>query len=201
MMAMGVVAIILFSGGIFFLFDARKRSEAFTAWETAMPLKLPVDFSKPGQYEIEFNQTCSSAHSEVVALRVPPEVLTNNAATQLLSGLVATIEIRPQSGTGIVDSASAEVLWENQDLDGAIPIFSIASFRKGLYVAKVRVTEGAPALTGQKQILEARYLLCGLEALPAEIAKYLARGLLVGGAILAGVLGLILMLRARHRSG
>lgn len=198
--ATGIIAVILLGSGVVFLFDAQKRREAFVAWETATPLKHPVDFSQPGQYEAEFDQTCSSAHGEVVALRIPPEVLTNNTATQLLSGLAATIEIRLQSGTGIVDSATAKVLWENQALDGAIPLFNIAPFRKGLYVAKVTVNEGAPALVGHKQILEARYLLCGLEALPAEIAKYFGLGLLVVGLIITGILGLILLKRRNHSS-
>lgn len=83
------------------------------------------------------------------------------------------LEIRSQSATNLIESASAKIVWEDQDLDGAIPIFNIAPFRKGHYVASVTVIEGAPALARHEQILEARYLLCGLEALPAEIAGHL----------------------------
>lgn len=194
-MAMGTIAIILVGLGVRSLIEARKLSRAVAAWETATPLKHPVDFSKPGRYKIEFNQTCSSAHGEIVALRVPPELLTNSTTTQLLAGLVAMIEIRPQSVTNIIDSAAAAVLWENQTLDGAIPIFSITPFRKGLYTASVTVTEGAPILAGHEQTLEARYLFCGIELLPAEIAKWFGLTLLVVGLILAGALGLILQHR------
>lgn len=195
MVVMGFLAAILMAGGIWFLLDARKRSAAFAAWETATPLNHPVDFSKPGQYEIEFNQTCSSAHGEVVALRMPPELMEIMTPARLLSGLAATIEIRSQSEDHVVASATAETLWDNQTLDGAIPIFSLAPFRKGLYVASIAVTEGAPELAGHEQILEARYLLCGLEALPAEIAKWFGSALLITGLAAAAAPVLVLATR------
>ncbi len=77
-------------------------------------------------------------------------------------------------------------------LDGAIPIFDIAPFRKGAYQATVTVITGAPALKGIAQRLEGSYLLCGLERFPATIANRI-------GVVCAGLgttVGVIVLLRA-----
>ncbi|MFO1512995.1 MAG: hypothetical protein U1F83_08815 [Verrucomicrobiota bacterium] len=200
MIAMVIIAVFLLIGGIYFFFDARKRAAAFASWETAAPMKVAVDFSKPGKYETDFNQTCSSSHGEMVALRIPPETLQSNSSTQLLSGLIATIEITAISATNVIESATSDIFWQTEAIDGAIPIFSISPFRKGVYRASIVVTEGASGLAGHEQILEARYLLCGLEALPAEIAKYLGSGLFVIGLVFAGIPGLVLLKRRSNLS-
>lgn len=179
----GVVAVFLLVIGVWYLFWSVERQREFESWEAATPMKCAVDFSKSGEYETVFHQVCSSSHGEVVALRISSDNTITNSFSNLLSGMEATIEIIPVSKTNPVDTASAEILWVDQTLDGAIPIFSISSFQKGDYTARIKVTSGAPALTGKTQQLEGRYLLCGMEALPAFIGRCLGIGLLSIGSL------------------
>jgi hypothetical protein len=106
-----------------------------------------------------------------VALRVPAEALQGTTVTQLLAGLNAKLEITDKSGSHVVASADSETILGAEKLDGVIPIFKIVPFRKGTYEARVTVIQGAPALRGIAQTLEGRYLLCGLERMPAVIAS------------------------------
>lgn len=192
---MGIIAVLMLAGGIKFLFDSQRMSREFESWQTATPMKCAVDFSKPGQFDANFNQTCSSSHGEMVALRVSPEVLKSITVTQLLAGLEATIEIRQAPGIDPVETASVKTFWQNETLDGAIPVFPISPFRKGNYQAHVFVTAGAPALAGTAQTLEARYLICGMEAMPAAIARIIGIALTVVGTIV----GLVVFLRVLKR--
>ena len=164
--------------------DAGKFRKQYAEWETARPLEAVVDLSTPGEFVAPFRQICSSSHSEVVALRVPPEALQGSTITQLLQGLSARLEILRRSDTTVVESAEARLSWGADTIDGAIPIFFVCPFGKGEYDARLTVTAGAPALKGIPQRLEGRYLLCGLEALPATIAK-------IGGIIASIVGGLV----------
>jgi hypothetical protein len=75
-------------------------------------------------------------------------------------------------------------------IDGAIPIFHLATFKKGEYRARLRVTSGAPRLKGVDQKLEGRYVLCGLEAIPAAIALYTG----IAASAVAGVIAVALLL-------
>jgi len=145
-------------------------------------MDVATDFSQPGIFASSFKQTCSQSHGETVLLRVPDSILSNTTPTMLMQGLRAQITIRTLAGEEIYSSTS-ELLWDDQTMDGAIPIFSLDVFRRGDYEAAVKIHEGAPALAGVNQRLEVRYLLCGLESLPASIAT-------LGGSIV-GVLGLL----------
>jgi hypothetical protein len=160
-----------------------------------------IDFSMPGRFVLPFDQTCSSSHGETVVLRVPPEALLGTTITQLLAGLNAKLEIADKSGS-ITKSAVSQVIWGEETLDGAIPIFGISPFRKGAYKATVTVIEGAPALNGITQRLEGRYLLCGLEQLPGTIVSGI--GIVSAGiGSLVGVIAMLLAARDRrnHHSG
>jgi hypothetical protein len=96
--------------------------------------------------------------------------------------LLTKLEITDESGN-LTRSVDSKVIPEEKTLNGAIPIFGIPPFNKGAYKATITVIDGAPALKGIAQRLEGRYLLCGLERLPATIAT--------GVGILAGVIGSI----------
>jgi len=168
--------------------DARTFRERFAEWETAKPIDTVVDFSTPGELVAPFRQTCSSSHSEVIALRVPTAAIQGTTVTQLLQGVQARITVLQKGGTNTVESADLDLSWAGDSLDGAFPVFFVAPFRRGDYEARLTVTAGAPALRGVPQQLEGRYLLCGMEAMPAEIAKIGGIGFSVVGALIAAVL-------------
>ncbi len=188
------LSFVLLGLGVKCLVTGHRLQREFERWEKAKPLDGAADLSVPGRFTFAFDQTCSVSHGETVALRVPPQSLQGTTVTQLLANLAATLEITDLSGTNTVDSASARVTWDNETLDGAIPLFEIAPFRKGAFRATVTVTEGAPALKNVPQRLEARYLLCGLERLAGQIAT--AAGVASSGiGCLVGAVVVFLILR------
>jgi hypothetical protein len=174
------LSLLLVGFGLKFLFDGHQLHQDFERWETAKPVDGAIELSVPGRFVLPFDQTCSSSHGETVALRVPAEALQGTTVAQLLAGLNVKLEITDKSGSHVVASADSETILGAEKLDGAIPIFKIAPFRKGTYEARVTVIEGAPALRGIAQRLEGRYLLCGLERMPAVIASAI-------GAVSAGI--------------
>lgn len=189
------IAAVLFGCGLYFLRDGHRRHEEFLRWETAKPVEGVVDFSRPGRFVLPFQQTCSSSHGEVVALRVPPEALKDTPIKDLLSGLEADLEITGEHDGQQAGTEVAEILWNEETLDGAIPVFSLAPFLKGDFTATITVNEGAPALAGIPQTVEGRYLLCGLEGLPAFVATALGWGSTAFG----GLVGLVTLLWPRGK--
>lgn len=171
--------------------DARKFRKQFEDWEAAKPIDTVVDLSTPGEIVVPFRQTCSSSHSEVIALRVPAAALQGGSITQMLQGASARIQVRSKQDTNVVESAELDLSWSGDLIDGATPIFFVSPFRKGEYEARVSVTVGAPGLKGVPQRLEGRYLLCGMEAMPAEIAKFGG----VGSSVLGSLIAIILLYR------
>src|SRR5262249_18532035 len=104
-----VLCLLGFAGKCFV--DARKFRKQFEEWETAKPMDAAVDFSVPGEVVVPFHQTCSSSHSEVVALRLPAAALQGTTITQLLQGARARIEVRGRQSTNIVESAELDSSW------------------------------------------------------------------------------------------
>ena len=175
--------------GINSLMRGGRMVKEFQTWQAATPIDTLIDFCKPGQFVVEFNQTCSSAHEEILSLRIPEEALQNTSITQILSGLAAKIEITPASNTNLVASADAAILWHEATLDGSVPIFSVTPFQTGTYEATITITEGAKSLEGITQRLDGRYLLCGLEAMPAVISIGMgALSTIIGAAVGLAVL-------------
>ena len=168
--------------------DARKFRRQFADWESAKPINTAVDFSTPGEFVAPFHQTCSSSHSEAICLRVPSTSIEGTTISQLLQGARARIEVYRKGDINPVEGADLDLSWTGDSLDGAFPVFFVAPFKRGNYEAKVTVTAGASALRGVPQQLEGRYLLCGLEAMPAEIATIGGIGFSVIGALIAAVL-------------
>ncbi len=175
--------------------DARKFRKQFEDWQTAKPIDAVVDLSTPGEIVVPFHQTCSSSHSEVIALRVPAAVLQGGSITQLLQGASARIEIFRKQDTNAVERAELDLSWTGDQIDGATPVFFVSPFRKGEYEAKVSVTAGAPGLRGVPQRLEGRYLLCGLEAMPAEVATFGG----IGSGVLGCLVSVVLLYRLARR--
>lgn len=190
-MIAAAVALSLLGFGLKCLLDGHRLRRDFELWKTAKPVDAPIDVSAPGRFVLPLEQTCSSSHGETVGLRVPAKAVQGTTITQLLSGLRAHLEIRSRSGSNVVASAESHGMWDEEPRDGAIPIFSVAPFRKGFYEATVTVTEGAPRLKGVTQRLEGRYLLCGLERMPATIASLIG----AGSSGIGGIVGVIVFLR------
>jgi hypothetical protein len=197
----GVVALCFLGFAGKFFVDTRQLRKQFEGWGSAKPVDTVVDLSTPGEVLTTFRQTCSSAHSEVVALRVPAALLQETATEQLLDGAKGRIEVYGKLDTNIVASAELEMSTDANLVDGAIPVFSLPSFPKGEYEARVIVTSGARALKGVPQRLEGRYLLCGMEALPAVVAKFLGIACSVIGGLVAIVLLYRLMRVPPHSRG
>ena len=184
----GALALVLLAFGVKSLFDGKQLRDDFEHWQTAKPMDGPIDFSRPGRFVLPLNQTCSSSHGETVALRVPAEVLQGTTVTQLRAGLAAKLDISDKTGSNLVVSATTDLMLGEEPFDGTIPIFSLTPFRKGVYDATITVTEGAPALKGISQRIEGRYLLCGLERMPAAVATVMgAVSTLIGCVVGFGV--------------
>lgn len=165
----------------------------YEQWQTANPLYAPIDLSIHGRHVFRFDQTCSSAHRQVIALHIPEQTLQQTSVTQLVSGLSARLEITSTLNTNIVASAETDLLWTEIRTEDTIPIFDVSPFGKGVYEATITIDKGAAALAGIPQQLEGRYELCGLEAMPAMICQTV-------GAATAGVGGLagfVIVLGAR----
>ena len=181
------LASLIVSG--WFAREARRHEAEFAAWETARPIDIPVDFSTTGRYTAVFLQTCSRAHGEVVALKLPDAVLRASSPTQLLAGVSARFELLAPGGTNVMASDEATVFWEADTLDGAVPLFGIPDLVRGPYEARLTILRGVPALQGVPQRLEGRYLLCGLEAMPGVIARWFSYASLGLAALVGAILG------------
>lgn len=180
------IALCLFALSVKCFIDAHGFRKKFAEWETAKPIDTAVDFSSPGEFVAPFHQTCSSSHSEIIALRIPSAVVEGTTITQLLQGAQARIEVYRKGDTKALETADLDHSWTGDSLDGAFPVFFVSPFSQGEYEARLMVTAGAPAMRGVPQQLEGRYLLCGLEAMPAEIAKF-------GGIVFSVIGGLIVV--------
>lgn len=92
---------------------------------------------------------------------------------------VATFDLPEQLGRG--GSRPGDDLW----------LTMIQSFPVGRYTLRIDVTEPAVGLADMEQIISARYVLCGLEVMPAFLAGIIAvataiPALIVGGFTLLG---------------
>jgi len=185
------LALCLFCFAVKCFSDARKFRKQFEEWETAKQIDVAVDLSTPGEIVAPFHQTCSSSHSQIVGLRVPAVALQGITIAEVLEGAKARIEIRRKPDTNVIESAELDSSRTSDLIDGAIPIFFISPFQKGEYEAKLKIIAGASRLKGVPQTLEGRYLLCGLEAMPAEIARFGG----IGSSALGGLVAMILLYR------
>lgn len=188
----GVVATItlaLLACSAWFARDARRHEAEFATWETARPIDIPVDLSRTGRFTAVFRQTCSRAHDEVIALKLPEAILSQTAPTQLLAGLSARFELVDANGTNVMEPQPASVWWGSETIDGAVPLFSIPNVARGDYEARLIVLRAVPALQGLPQRLEGRYLLCGIEAMPGVVATFFSRGCLGLGLLVGAILG------------
>jgi hypothetical protein len=186
-------------GTIFFSLESHRRLEDFHRWQTDKPIDMAVDFSKSSEYTGTFVQTCSRAHSEMAGLVLSASGTNTSSPSNLLAGLSATLELFEQGTSNRPDSSVVNI-GGAQEEDGMLSLFSIdPRLKRGMYNTKIRVNSGAPALQGIQQRLQAKYFLCGLERLPADIARVAAIACLILGNV-SVIVAIILTVRLRRRT-
>jgi hypothetical protein len=178
------------TAAINFAVDANHYCLLFESWKVAEPAHFAVDLSRPGVYESPFTQTCSSAHSESVQLRLTPAA----DPTTSLAGLKGSLEILDDVRTPIFTAAFPDHDFVRRSAGKpAIDLAYFQPFSRGNYTLRMTVTDPAPALAGREQLVFARYNLCGMEQMPALIAAVFSAGsalfaLIVGIPTLLGFL-------------
>lgn len=179
---------------IWFARDAMQRNPEFDEWLTARPMDAAVDLLKPGETTIPFYQTCGISHGEALFLDLGLDEPGDADLAEVLHGLSGEIAIRDSAGNEI---ESAEIKGEVvQHWNGQIMLTGILPFRSGHYVATIRIDSGAPNLADKRRVIYAKYLLCGLEKMPAMIA-----GSLAVGTGLIGIVSAACVLPGLLRSG
>jgi len=183
---MGFIITVSFAGAaIYFAVESYAAARNFDEWLVAEPVNVEVDLSRIGVIESPFNQTCQISHGESILLNVadaPPDVNT------LLTGLDGTLAIVDADGKSVVSASLAR--WHKSDsvsTDASIVLADFLPFSNGDYTMRLEVTKPAIGLSKYKQRVHARYLLCGLEEMPAFILGVFA----VGSGIVALLAGVI----------
>lgn len=189
------IAGVLLIVTIVFLFGYYHYDRQFTQWQDARPIDIPVDLSKPGTFSARFTQTCRVAHGEAIFLIVAASALGDTSPTELLKALRLTCVISDPGGRPVVEQEFSGETWSGSRFEGGdIDMISFLPFPEGEYDLTLTVEQGAPALAGVEQRLQARYLLCGLERFPATMSLLFGAGILV----VAGII-LLLLIKSNER--
>lgn len=188
-----LIAVPFFVFGVIFFVESQELFAKFNDWREARPVDIEVDFSKPGAYSSNFEQTCSISHGELFGLEVPKSILSNTGSDSLLKGLDANFIITDSDGNTIVSLMFPDPNTYKKEFyfDNFVPLNQERPFRNGTYRISICVSKGSPALSGIEQRFVARYLLCGLERLPAEILHKASIVCFVIGGTIVFVIGLI----------
>ena len=190
-----IVAGMFCAAGIFFLITSHNCRRDFYRWQKANLIDISIDMSVSGQFAGTFVQTCQVSHGETLCLLLPSNIVASSTWTNLLKDLRFVVQIQDGSGREKVRGEfTGELFWRDYLLDGAIPLLQFAPFEKGTYRLELTVTEGVPSLQGVRQHLVARYILCGLEMMPAFITMALG----VGGVVIGAIIALVTALVARR---
>ncbi|MFA6562176.1 MAG: hypothetical protein WCV00_09755 [Verrucomicrobiia bacterium] len=190
------VAGLLCAASIFLLIFAHNHRRDFYQWKQARPIDIPVDLSKPGQFTGGFAQTCHISHGEAICLAVPTDVVAKTTWTNLLSNLRFVSQIQDRNGKEeLKEEFTGEPFGRDHLIDGDFVLLMFRPFADGTYQMALTVTQGAPALHGVPQRLVARYMLCGMELMPAIIAKMMG----IGGLIIAAAIVVITVWRAKRK--
>ena len=187
------VAAVLLTVGVVFLLGYYHYDRQFAEWQDARPIDIPVDLSKPGTFSGRFIQTCRAAHGEAISLVVAPSATGGTSPADLIRPLRLRCVISDLRGLPVVEQEFRGEAWSASRFGGGdTDMISFSPFPEGEYNLTLTIAEGAPALAGMDQRLQARYLLCGLERFPATVSLLLGAGALV-------VAGIILLLLTRRK--
>ena len=161
--------------------DALRLNAEFHEWIVARPMETDIDLAQPGETTVPFHQTCGVSHGEGLYLEC--EILrdSNRDIKGLFKNFSGNVTIKD------VDGNEIESVTMNDETvrggDGQVLLARFSPFRRGEYVAVIRIDSGAAALEGKSQQIYAQYQLCGLEQMPAVVAGVFAFG--------AGLVGLV----------
>lgn len=179
-----VLMIVGMGSGIYFALEARRIYTGYFQWMDARPFEMTVDLSKPGKAVAPFVQTCQSAHSEDVFFNCPELSEQQLEHVEFLFvGLQAEMRIENKSGEVVesiaVNSRSIHYAY------GKVVLASFYPFERGDYQVVLDVNSGAQALAGKSQTIYAKYMLCGLEIMPAYLAGIIAIVAMIVGVVSA----------------
>lgn len=193
-----VVAGILLLAGIFFLVKAYQYHKQFYEWVEAEPINIEVDMSKPGKYSGQFHQTCAISHGEELLLQLPADKLKEMSPKAVVGPLEFHCSITNEIGEEVVSSETArQINLRDEYKDGAIPLLYFHPFENGTYHLVLSVTKSNQHLADVPQRLIARYVLCGLEMMPARVSMIAG----IVALLIAGVIMLVLFKKPSQKTG
>ena len=193
-----VIGVLILAFGINMLVTSHRSRQGFEEWKVARPIDIEVDFSKPGTFSGPLHQTCQISHDELLGIEVPKETLSDLTETELLEGLEFDCLITDEQGKAVIErNFKSNPDWETQRIDQMIPLLSILSFPNGDYTLTVHIKEGAPKLASIPQRLVARYMLCGMELMVAQISLIIG----VVALVIATVLLLVVLVVTLQKRG
>ena len=169
--------------------ESSKMYTEFRQWIDAQPMESSIDLSEVGEQTVSFEQTCSSAHGELLSVEFfehpgsrvsQPEInvlgveesgrreSTETVSTDWFAGLSGSISIHDTAGKEVhrADFTADSV----QSWDGQFVLTILRPFEVGSYQATIRVKSPAVALHDKPHRTSAAYHLCGLEQLPSLVA-------------------------------
>ena len=160
---LGVVFLLL--GGCCLIIGWRGSRE-FHQWQTAEPVRFSLDLRAPGKYVAPYKQTCGSAHGTALELQTG---ITN--AEEALAVLRGVAVIRDTGGQEVIreEFDGKDLGWASRIGNLQVPAVRLGRFGCGNYNLELTITEGATGLTTTNHTLVGRYILCGLERMPAAI--------------------------------
>ncbi|MDQ1256439.1 MAG: hypothetical protein QG656_1035 [Candidatus Hydrogenedentes bacterium] len=188
-----IVALVPILAG-YFLYQAELQRRQFWEWVEVPTIDIPVDCSVPGSFSGKLVHTCTMAHGGGgLRLEIPPESIPQTELESALEGLRVEGTVTDiKSGAKTAIEASDRFLYSVPGDEHAILAASLPyDLPKGEYTLELSVVTGAQRLAGIPQRLVGRYMLCGMEMMPAFLLFLLSCFLLW----LDTLLGLVLLRR------
>lgn len=186
-------------GGYCFWDAHLSKQEADNA-KQAEPVRMQVDFSKPGRFEGELKQTFTCSHWESLALEVNLPFTTSEEAEKAVGKVSGRISLKDSDGQAVYEGPVAIIAHNVPDKSPELYIM-IPILPQGHYAICIDIQEGTPSLAGRSQTLVGRYRLCGME----YVAIAFEKGIGICCWVVMGIIVLILFMRRlrrqRHVSG
>jgi hypothetical protein len=193
------MATLLFAARSFWLAVTWERQ--VRAAETAEPIRLPVNLSKPGTYSGTLRHTFGAGSVELHIVAQPPQrsEYDPKAAVEGLSGHWAIVG---SDGTVVMkrEFGPQDLQRGRWEPEGWVAGIGSDRFEPGDYELHLTVERGAAGLANVPQTLAAGYLLCGMEYAGKLTMYATAVGSLAIGAIIALVILTVTERRCRRRT-